>query len=124
MVRLYINHIDSQDNSHRSRVKMTIASLDPGPGVAALQAWGGQMAAYGAANQTVVDKVPPELLHMVDPYWYTSFVLRNIVIFQNGSVQKMVLYFLAMEDFLAYKLFVDTSLFQQTSVVAFRFSSK
>lgn len=50
-------------------VRMTIASLDPGPGVAALQAWGGQVAAYGASNQTVVDKVPPELLHMIDPYW-------------------------------------------------------
>ncbi|KAJ0181192.1 hypothetical protein K1T71_003277 [Dendrolimus kikuchii] len=48
---------------------MTI-SMDPGPGVAALQAWGGQVAAYGAANQTVVDKVPQDMLHMVDPHWY------------------------------------------------------
>lgn len=49
---------------------MTIVSMDPGPGVAALQAWSGQVAAYGASNQTVVDKVPPELLHMIDPYWF------------------------------------------------------
>lgn len=47
---------------------MTI-SMDPGPGIAALQAWGGQVAAYGAANQTVVDKVPPDMLHMIDPHW-------------------------------------------------------
>nr|AHA48184.1 long-wavelength opsin [Ctenoplusia agnata] len=45
-------------------------ALDPGPGMAALQAWGGQVAAYGASNQTVVDKVPPDMLHMVDPHWY------------------------------------------------------
>ncbi|KAF9795137.1 hypothetical protein SFRURICE_004509 [Spodoptera frugiperda] len=45
-------------------------TLDPGPGIAALQAWGGQVAAYGASNQTVVDKVPPDMLHMVDPHWY------------------------------------------------------
>lgn len=44
-----------------------------GPGVAALQAWGGQIAAYGVSNQTVVDKVPPELLHMVDPHWWHLF---------------------------------------------------
>lgn len=51
---------------------MTIASLDPGPGMAALQAWGGQVAAYGASNQTVVDKVPPDMLHMVDPHWFVK----------------------------------------------------
>lgn len=49
---------------------MTIVSMDSGPGVAALQAWSGQVAAYGASNQTVVDKVPPELLHMIDPHWF------------------------------------------------------
>lgn len=48
---------------------MALASLDPGPGVAALQAWGGQVAAYGSSNQTVVDKVPPDMLHMIDPHW-------------------------------------------------------
>lgn len=53
---------------------MTIANLDPGPGVAALQAWGGQMAAYGASNQTVVDKVSPDMLHMVDPHWFVTVV--------------------------------------------------
>ncbi|XP_077294538.1 opsin-1-like [Arctopsyche grandis] len=36
----------------------------------ALQAWGPQAAAYGASNVTVVDHVPPNMLHMVDPYWY------------------------------------------------------
>lgn len=51
---------------------MTIASMDPGPGLAALQAWGGQVAAYGASNQTVVDKVPPDMLHMVDPHWFVT----------------------------------------------------
>lgn len=51
-----------------NEAKMTW-SLDPGPGMAAMQAWGGQVAAYGAANQTVVDKVPPDMLHMIDPHW-------------------------------------------------------
>nr|AAU93395.1 long wavelength-sensitive rhodopsin [Nymphalis antiopa] len=46
---------------------MAITSLDPG--AAALQAWGGQMAAFGS-NETVVDKVLPEMLHLVDPHWY------------------------------------------------------
>ncbi|RLU26993.1 hypothetical protein DMN91_000792 [Ooceraea biroi] len=42
---------------------MTIAS---GPSHAAY-AW----AAHGGfGNQTVVDKVPPEMLHLVDPHWY------------------------------------------------------
>ncbi|CAH2099906.1 unnamed protein product [Euphydryas editha] len=48
---------------------MAITSLDLGPGAAALQAWGGQMAAYGS-NETVVDKAPPEMLHLIDPHWY------------------------------------------------------
>lgn len=51
--------------------------MDPGPGMAALQAWGGQVAAYGASNQTVVDKVPPELLHLVDPYWLVLFLTHH-----------------------------------------------
>lgn len=55
---------------------MTIASLDPGPGLAALQAWGGQVAAYGASNQTVVDKVPPDMLHMVDPHWFVKIAIN------------------------------------------------
>lgn len=48
--------------------KMAITSLDPGPGAAALQAWGGQMAAFGS-NETVVDKVLPDMLHLIDPHW-------------------------------------------------------
>lgn len=34
-----------------------------------LQEWSGQMSAYGVSNQTVVDKVPQEMLHLVDPHW-------------------------------------------------------
>lgn len=37
-----------------------------GPSYAALS--GGWSS--GGGNQTVVDKVPPELLHLVDPHWY------------------------------------------------------
>nr|AEG80176.1 long wavelength-sensitive visual pigment [Eueides aliphera] len=48
---------------------MAITSLDSGPGAAALQAWGGQMAAFGS-NETVVDKVLPDMLHLIDPHWY------------------------------------------------------
>nr|ART29992.1 opsin [Heliconius hecuba flava]ART29996.1 opsin [Heliconius hecuba flava] len=48
---------------------MAITSLDPGPGAAALQAWGGQMAAFGS-NETVVDKVLPDMLHLIDPHWH------------------------------------------------------
>ncbi|XP_045760488.1 opsin-1-like [Maniola jurtina] len=48
---------------------MAITSMDPGPGVAALQAWGGQAMAYGS-NETVVDRVPPDMLHLIDPHWY------------------------------------------------------
>ncbi|XP_026745772.1 LOW QUALITY PROTEIN: opsin-1-like [Trichoplusia ni] len=43
---------------------------DSGPGVAALQAWGGQGAGMGSGNQTVVDKVSADMLHMIDPHWY------------------------------------------------------
>lgn len=53
---------------------MSLTNLDPGPGVAALQAWGGQIAAYGSSNQTVVDKVPPDMLHMVDPHWLVKLI--------------------------------------------------
>lgn len=59
---------------------MGFASLDPGPGIAALQAWGGQVAAYGASNQTVVDKVLPDMLHMIDPHWYVTINLLKIVL--------------------------------------------
>nr|QPZ55121.1 LWRh [Eumaeus atala] len=48
---------------------MTITSLDPAPGVAAMQAWGGQALAFGS-NETVVDKVLPEMLHKIDAHWY------------------------------------------------------
>lgn len=48
---------------------MAITSMDPGPGVAALQAWGGQAMAFGS-NETVVDKVLPDMLHLIDPHWY------------------------------------------------------
>ncbi|KAL4705040.1 hypothetical protein ACJJTC_009828 [Scirpophaga incertulas] len=44
--------------------------LDIRPGVAALQAWGGQAASFGTSNQTVVDKVPADIMHMIDPHWY------------------------------------------------------
>lgn len=33
-------------------------------------AWGAPMSNSFASNMTVVDKVPPELLHLVDPHWY------------------------------------------------------
>nr|ABI97876.1 long wavelength-sensitive opsin [Neominois ridingsii] len=48
---------------------MAITSMDPGPGVAAMQAWGGQAMPFGS-NETVVDKVLPDMLHLVDPHWY------------------------------------------------------
>nr|ABY84497.1 long wavelength-sensitive opsin [Danaus gilippus] len=48
---------------------MAITSMDPGPGATALQAWGGEMAAFGS-NETVVDKVLPDMLHLIDPHWY------------------------------------------------------
>nr|BAP11266.1 long wavelength-sensitive opsin 3a [Graphium sarpedon] len=39
-------------------------------GAANMHTWNGpQMAAYGS-NQTVVDKVLPEMLHLIDPHWY------------------------------------------------------
>lgn len=66
-------------------LKMTIVSMDDGPGVAALQAWSGQMAAYGSSNQTVVDKVPPELLHMIDPYWFVSIKVRSTLLFEDSE---------------------------------------
>nr|BAP11265.1 long wavelength-sensitive opsin 2 [Graphium sarpedon] len=48
---------------------MAIANLDPGLGAASSEAWGGQMAAFGS-NQTVVDKVTPDMMHLIDPHWY------------------------------------------------------
>ncbi|XP_041974748.1 opsin-1-like [Aricia agestis] len=48
---------------------MTIMNLDPAPGVAALQSWGPQASAL-FNNETVVDKVLPEMLHRIDPHWY------------------------------------------------------
>nr|BAM95292.1 long wavelength-sensitive opsin [Leptidea amurensis] len=48
---------------------MAITSMDPGPGVAALQSWGPHAEAYGS-NHTVVDNVLPEMLHLIDPHWY------------------------------------------------------
>lgn len=32
-------------------------------------AWGAESARFGS-NLTVVDKVPPHMLHLVDAYWY------------------------------------------------------
>nr|ABI97873.1 long wavelength-sensitive opsin [Coenonympha tullia] len=48
---------------------MAITNMDPGPGVAALQGWEGQAMAYGS-NMTVLDKATPDMLHLMDPYWY------------------------------------------------------
>lgn len=42
-------------------------SLASGPSHAAYT-WAAQGGGFG--NQTVVDKVPPEMLHMVDAHWY------------------------------------------------------
>lgn len=39
-----------------------------GPHFEALQSWAGQSG--GFANLTVVDRVRPEMLHLVDPHWY------------------------------------------------------
>ncbi|XP_073959432.1 ceropsin-like [Choristoneura fumiferana] len=49
---------------------MSLLSLDVGPGVAALQSWAGPHALALGSNVTVVDKVLPDMLHMVDPHWY------------------------------------------------------
>nr|AAT91644.1 long wavelength-sensitive rhodopsin [Apodemia mormo] len=43
---------------------MTITNLDPGPRFAPIEAL-----AFGS-NETVVDKVLPEMLHLIDPHWY------------------------------------------------------
>nr|ABF66146.1 opsin [Tharsalea nivalis] len=48
---------------------MSITSLDPAPGVAAMQGWGPRAMAYGG-NETVIDKVLPEMLHKIDAHWY------------------------------------------------------
>lgn len=42
-------------------------SFASGPSHAAYT-WPAQGSGFG--NQTVVDKVPPDMLHMVDPHWY------------------------------------------------------
>lgn len=42
-------------------------SFASGPSHAAYT-WAAQGGGFG--NQTVVDKVPPEMLHMIDPHWY------------------------------------------------------
>ncbi|CAH4030808.1 opsin-1-like [Pieris brassicae] len=48
---------------------MAITNLDPAPGVAAMQSFGIHAEAFGS-NQTVIDKVLPEMMHLIDPYWY------------------------------------------------------
>lgn len=42
-------------------------SLISGPSFSAYQGWASQ---GGFGNQTVVDKVPPEMLYLVDSHWY------------------------------------------------------
>lgn len=73
------------------------------PHFSAYQSWPGQMSgpvgAFG--NMTVVDKVPADMLHLVDPHWYQfppmnplwhsilGFVLSILTIisvFGNGCV--------------------------------------
>lgn len=46
-----------------------MANMDFGPAAAALQSWNSQVAAHGN-NHTVVDNVPVDMLHMIDPHWY------------------------------------------------------
>lgn len=45
------------------------AVLYRGPAAEALDSWSQHVASYGA-NQTVVDKVSADMLHMIDPHWY------------------------------------------------------
>lgn len=53
-------------------VKMALNYMESGS--ANMQAWNGpQMAAYGS-NQTVVDKVLPEMLHLIDPHWLVTLI--------------------------------------------------
>lgn len=41
-----------------------------GPHFDALSSWQGAAAATGFGNMTVVDKVPLEMLHLIDPHWF------------------------------------------------------
>lgn len=67
------------------------------------QQWGGQMngAVSQFGNMTVVDKVPPEMLHLIDPHWYqfapmnplwhsilgfVMCILTVVSVFGNGCV--------------------------------------
>lgn len=43
-------------------------SVMSGPSYAAYSSWGGQQSGFG--NQTVVDKVPADMLHLIDAHWY------------------------------------------------------
>lgn len=52
---------------NRDSLVQFIMSLASGPSHAAYT-WAAQGGGFG--NQTVVDKVPPEMLHMVDAHWY------------------------------------------------------
>lgn len=47
--------------------QLTMHSIASGPSHAAYT-WAAQGGGFG--NQTVVDKVPPEMLHLVDAHWY------------------------------------------------------
>lgn len=47
---------------------MTMLSVASGPSHAAAYTWAAQGGGFG--NQTVVDKVPQDMLHMVDSHWY------------------------------------------------------
>lgn len=51
---------------------MSLSNLDMGPGVAALQSWAGPHASAFGSNVTVVDKVLPDMLHMIDPHWWVT----------------------------------------------------
>lgn len=52
------------NNYYLFQPKMSMLS---GPSFAA---YGGGGWSSGGGNQTVVDKVPPEMLHLIDPHWY------------------------------------------------------
>lgn len=41
------------------------------------------------SNTSVVDKVPPEMMHLVDPYWYFPFYHSIFVYFFDGTIFKM-----------------------------------
>lgn len=50
----------------RNSLKESTMSFASGPSHAAYT-WAGQ---GGFGNQTVADKVPPDMLHLIDPHWY------------------------------------------------------